>query len=104
MPALIAINGVCFIPFGIYRSSWRYTSIWDLRDLVGAVTISAFCFYLLTQWSASGYSRSIIVMTALLSVSLVGGARLFRRISDEFFLAKDETRVPHHRRRRCRAK
>src|SRR5262245_32335163 len=51
MPAVIALTATSFVPFGIYRSSWRYTSIWDLRDLVGAVSISAFSFYLIVnQW------------------------------------------------------
>jgi FlaA1/EpsC-like NDP-sugar epimerase len=93
MPAMIAINATCFVPFGIYRSSWRYTSIWDLRDLVLAASLSAFLFYLIVSQWFPAYPRSIILMTALLMVSLIGGARLIRRIADDLLLAKDEKRV-----------
>src|SRR5262245_16072874 len=35
LPALWAISAIAFIALGLHRGMWRYTSIWDLRDLVG---------------------------------------------------------------------
>ena len=50
MPWLLVIRGLIFIPFGLYRSSWRYTGIYDLRDLGLAVALSTFVVYLVVHW------------------------------------------------------
>src|SRR4029453_10322548 len=81
LPLLVAIYGFIFIPFGLFRGLWRYTSIWDLRDLVGAVMIGTFIFFgLVHLWlDLVSYPRSIIILTGILSLSLIGGIRLARR-------------------------
>jgi FlaA1/EpsC-like NDP-sugar epimerase len=94
LPWLIAISAIAFIPFDLYRGSWRYTSVWDLRDLVGAVTVSALGFSLLVYaWMGMrSYPRSVIILGGILTISLIGGVRLVRRIVNEMF------RPPHGKR------
>src|SRR5437867_9345396 len=82
---LVAIRGVTFIPFRLYQGLWRYTSIWDLRNIIGAVVISSTLFYVLVHglFGQIAYPRSIFIIDAVLLICLLGGIRLTRRIYRE---------------------
>jgi FlaA1/EpsC-like NDP-sugar epimerase len=94
-PALLATHAVTFALFGLYRSSWLYTSIWDLRDLVCAVSIGSGAFYVVTHHGMGllSYPRSVVAITALLSITFVGGVRLIRRMAGETLLPREGRRV-----------
>jgi len=95
LPVWLAFNALAFIPFRLLRGLWRYTSIWDLLDLVGAVSVSTLGFYLLVHgWLNSvGYPRSVIIMSGILAILLIGGIRLARRMADELVQPKSGNRV-----------
>src|SRR5688572_33008495 len=44
LPWLIAIRGLTFAPFRLYKGLWRYTSVYDLRAILGAVAVSSGLF------------------------------------------------------------
>ena len=50
VPLLVLTRGFAFIPFRLYEGLWRYTSIWDLRSLVGGVLTSSLAFYLIVHF------------------------------------------------------
>jgi len=85
LPWLVLIRGLMFLPIGLYSGLWRYTSIWDLWNLVAGVAGSSIVFSLFVQFGLRvGYVRSVYVMDAILLVLVLGGMRLARRIYREF--------------------
>lgn len=85
LPWLVAIRGLTFIPFRLYQGLWRYTSIWDLRNIIGAVVISSMLFYLLVHglFDQIAYPRSIFIIDSVLLICMLGGIRLTRRVYRE---------------------
>src|SRR5215813_11069146 len=82
LPWLVAIKGLTFIPFRLYVGLWRYTGIWDLRDIMAGVLTSSFLSYVLIHWGfgLEAYPRSVFIIDAILLIFLLGGLRLTRRI------------------------
>lgn len=79
---LLAIRSLLFIPFRLYEGLWRYTGIWDLRNIILSVGSSSLAFALFTYGllKATAYPWSVMVIDALTLTSCLGGIRLARRI------------------------
>jgi FlaA1/EpsC-like NDP-sugar epimerase len=82
LPSLLFIRGVAFYRFRLFQGLWRYTSLWDLRNIVFGVGSSSLVFYVLVHWTRGqeAYPRSVFLIDTLLLVCLVGGIRLAHRM------------------------
>src|SRR5262245_26636445 len=74
--------GLTFVPLQLYKGLWRYSGIWDLRNVIIGVTGSTVLFYILVHWifGLRGYPLSIFIIDSLLLIFLMGGLRLARRL------------------------
>ena len=81
-PWLLLIRGLTFIPFRLYGGVWRYTGIWDLRNIILGVIASTIAFYITVRFGfgLTGYPRSVFIVDSLLLIFLMGGIRLARRL------------------------
>lgn len=79
---LVAVRAVFFLQFRLYEGLWRYTSVWDLRDLLAAVAGSSILAYVLfhSVVGLTAYPRAVFIIDALLLSMLAGGIRLARRM------------------------
>jgi len=95
LPWLIAVRMITFAPFRLYEGLWRYSGIWDLRNIIIGVVASSGVFYQITLWLgwAPPYPRSILVLDSLLLILGMGGARLGRRLAHELSRGERSRRV-----------
>ena len=79
---LVGIRGVAFALFGLNEGLWRYTSLWDLQNILKGVLVSTAVFYGWVYWvmGISSYPRSIFAIDAILLVGFLAGMRLSSRV------------------------
>jgi FlaA1/EpsC-like NDP-sugar epimerase len=82
---VVAIRAVTFVPFRLYEGLWRYTGLYDLKAIAGAVatsTIIVFAF-VLSPFGPVAYPRSILIGDAVLLAVGISGIRLACRAYEE---------------------
>ena len=82
IPWLVALRGLMFVPLRLYQGLWRYTGIWDLRNVITGVMLSTTVFYTLVHWvlGLRNYPLAVFIIDSLLLIFFMGGSRLARRL------------------------
>ncbi|HAP38819.1 MAG TPA: hypothetical protein DCQ94_03575 [Nitrospira sp.] len=85
LPLLLAIRALAFYPFRLYDGLWRYTSLWDVRDLALSIALSTLVFVGVVRLGLGirAYPSSIFVIDALLLFCLQTGVRAMPRLLRE---------------------
>jgi UDP-GlcNAc:undecaprenyl-phosphate/decaprenyl-phosphate GlcNAc-1-phosphate transferase len=81
LPVIVAARYLAFIPFGLYRSVWRYAGARDLASLVVAVVVSevaALAFVLWTE-TLGDFPAGVFVVDGLLCATVIAASRLAER-------------------------
>jgi FlaA1/EpsC-like NDP-sugar epimerase/lipopolysaccharide/colanic/teichoic acid biosynthesis glycosyltransferase len=93
-PMVLALRLLLFYPFRLYRGLWRYASIQDLQSIAASVVLSSGAWWILSRIVAGlhSYPRSVIILDAILSIGLLTGIRLMRRVHRELGSASSRTR------------
>ena len=81
LPIVLVARYLAFIPFGLYRSIWRYAGVRDLVAIASAVTLSELVAlgYISTTQSLGDFSRTFFVVDALLCAAIIAASRLAER-------------------------
>ena len=90
---LTAIRMIVFVPFRLYGGLWQYTGLSELGSIVMAVGVSSSVIAVAGYGAGLGYSRSIVVMDAVLLVGLLSTVRLVKRVVHHLRRPKPVTRV-----------
>ena len=82
---LVIIKVFCFRLFALYRGMWRYTSIWDMINIIKANVLSTLLLIFSTYflYGFVGISRSIFVIDLIICTGAICVSRLGIRM---FFL------------------
>jgi UDP-GlcNAc:undecaprenyl-phosphate/decaprenyl-phosphate GlcNAc-1-phosphate transferase len=81
LPVLLSARYLAFIPFGLYRSVWRYAGARDAVSAAMAVIVSevvALSFMVLTQ-NMRDFDRSFFIVDALICMVAIAASRLAER-------------------------
>jgi len=82
LPWIVLLKIAVFAWIGLYRGMWRYTSIADLINIITATVIcaGAISLALVLVRRFEGFSRSVLILDALITLMLIGGIRLLIRV------------------------
>jgi FlaA1/EpsC-like NDP-sugar epimerase len=88
LPFFIVIKFISFIIFKIYRMTWRYVGIFELVNILFALVFSAIVLMILSlpmsflhlNLSIEGFPKRIILEDSIISVFLISGLRISKRI------------------------
>jgi FlaA1/EpsC-like NDP-sugar epimerase len=85
LPVVLVIRVMVFLPFRLFEGLWKYSSLWDLRNIIIAVTLSTAVLYAVAESVAPDpfYPRSIYIIDSIVLILLLGGVRMTRRIYRE---------------------
>jgi UDP-GlcNAc:undecaprenyl-phosphate GlcNAc-1-phosphate transferase len=81
LPVLLAARYLAFIPFGLYRSVWRYAGARDAVAIASAVILSevvTLSFMVLTQ-NMRDFRRAFFIVDALICMVAIGASRFAER-------------------------
>jgi len=81
LPVLLAARYLTFIPFGLYRSVWRYAGARDAFTIASAVILSeviTLSYMVLTQ-NMRDFQRSFFIVDALICMVAIAGSRFAER-------------------------
>jgi FlaA1/EpsC-like NDP-sugar epimerase len=87
LPWVVPLYGTVFYVSGLYRGIWRYASLPDVQRIVLAVCIGALAVPAMLFMLQLPVPRSVLVMSPVLLVMLMGGSRLAYRAWKERRLA-----------------
>lgn len=82
---VVATQAVIFIGFGLYRGTWRFASVADLKRILFTVILSTAVLGLLLFMMATNLRvpRSVMILDPILLVLMMGGSRFFYRALKE---------------------
>jgi FlaA1/EpsC-like NDP-sugar epimerase len=81
LPLVITVKLIMFERFGLLRGWWRYVGMSDLLNITLAAGLSSVLLFgtIEVVWPILGYPRSVIPIDMVLTIMMVGGARVLVR-------------------------
>lgn len=100
LPVFIGIQLIFFNISGFYNVIWRFTSVWEMLNIIKSVTISSLTgivfLGLIQGWA--GYPRSVILIFYILNVLTICSSRIAVRLYFSHFHHSSAGRNIHEKR------
>lgn len=86
LPLILFSRIILYFYYKIYTASWRFTYLRDLMDIVKSVIFGSVLFLILLVFmdKLKGFPRSVILLEAILSISIIAGTRILFRYYNEY--------------------
>ncbi len=81
----LPLQAAAFISFGLYRGTWRFASVLDLKRILLTVTVSAVVLVALLFMLSTTFRvpRSVLILDPILLILMMGGSRFVYRAIKE---------------------
>jgi len=82
LPAFVVVKLTCLYFFGLYKVIWRFTSVWELLNIIKSVSLST-VLIIISLWFSSGFDgfpRSILLLDFMLTLLTIAATRVSVRI------------------------
>ena len=78
LSSILFVKIFWFRLFSLYRGMWRYTSVWDMFNIIKANLLATICLIVLTQYfiGFENISRSLFVIDLIFTTGIICVARL----------------------------
>ncbi len=95
LPWVVSIRALAMYVFRLNEGLWRYTSLWDFRNIVVGVGSSTLVLYLCLHslFREVEYPGSIYVIDGILLIGLLTGTRLSSRLLREKLIHREQRKV-----------
>ncbi len=82
---VLPLQAIAFISFGLYRGTWRFASVLDLKRILLTVTVSAVVLVALLFMLSTTFRvpRSVLILDPILLILMMGGSRFVYRAIKE---------------------
>ena len=103
--AALLVKPSVYYASGLYQRVWRYAGMYDLLSVTMGVTVASAVLAVVVSVAGiwfeplAGVSRAVLVVDWLLSIAVVGGARLSIRVLAESLTRRGEGGVERRRKR-----
>ncbi len=77
----LPLQAIAFVSFGLYRGTWRFASVLDLKRILLTVTVAA--VVLVAVLFAFHVPRSVLILDPILLLLMMGGSRFIYRAIKE---------------------
>ncbi len=85
LPVVLLVRMLWLNAFQLFHGVWRYSGVRDLRNIVLGVTLGTFTWWAAAHFAfgATGFSRGVLAVEWLLSITFLAGLRVGRRLHRE---------------------
>ena len=82
LPYIVPLKLILFGAFGLYRGMWRYTSLFDLFNILKTTSISSaiLALFILFTYQYKGFPRSVFILDWILTFIFISGNRVAVRL------------------------
>ncbi len=81
LPILLSVYLICLVVGGMYRIMWRYAGVQDMGRLAIICSVAAGLTLMINRFAGLELFRSVLILTGLLSMGLIGGVRMLWRLA-----------------------
>lgn len=94
LPSVLLLRGLAAYGLGLFRGTWLYAGVWDIRNVAVATGVSTALLFVWFEWLLElPYPHGVYLIDSVLVFVLLSGVRLAGRVRRQLSVGPDARRV-----------